>query len=98
MRRTPEAADAFLCVQEEIIRFGSPPPEEAPGRHRKRLSDTSTALANAAKKDEKTTSFLESPLERREDQSIINRQYVAFLFFVFCLFFLFLFWIPLMCA
>ena len=57
--RTPQAADAFLCVQDEIIRFGSPPSrKEAPGSHRRRLSDTSTALKNAAEKDNKTTTFL----------------------------------------
>jgi hypothetical protein len=57
--KTPQAADAFLCVQDEIVRFGSPPPrKEALGDHRKKLPDPSTALANAAKKDEKTTTFL----------------------------------------
>jgi hypothetical protein len=56
---TPQAADAFLLVRDEIIRFGSPPPrKEAPGVHRKILPDLSTALVNAANKDEMTTTFL----------------------------------------
>ena len=57
--RTPQAADAFLCVHDEIIRFGSPPSrKEAPGDHRKNLPNPSAALANAAKKDQKTTTVL----------------------------------------
>ena len=58
---TPEAADAFLRVQEEMVLFGLPPPRkdsDAPGDHRKRLLDPNIALANASKKDEKSISIL----------------------------------------
>jgi hypothetical protein len=57
--KTSEAADAFLRVQEEIKKFGPPPPRKgAPGDHRKVLLDPSTALESASKKDEKSTSKL----------------------------------------
>ncbi|KAF8265881.1 hypothetical protein EI94DRAFT_1787225 [Lactarius quietus] len=57
-RRTPAATDAFLLVQDEIVQFGSPPPNDTPGTHRKKLPDPNSALLNAAKKDEKSTGIL----------------------------------------
>ena len=60
--RSSEAADAFLRVQEEIKRFGSPSPRkgaQAPGKYRKKLPiDPTTALESASKKDEKSTSTI----------------------------------------
>ena len=56
-KKTPEATEAFLRVQEEMERFGSPPPRKdsgAPGDHRKRLPDPRIALATASKKDEQS--------------------------------------------
>ena len=58
---TDEATNAFLRVQNEITQFGAPPPRKdtlGGSDHRKSLADPSTALANAAQKDEKTTTFL----------------------------------------
>ena len=58
-RKTSEATDAFLRVQEEIKRFGPPSPRKgAPGGPRKKLFDLSTALESASKKDEKSTGIL----------------------------------------
>lgn len=56
--RTPEAADAFLQVQDEIIHFGSPPPRKDSPGNRKKLPDPTFALANAERKDQKTKAFL----------------------------------------
>ncbi|KAH8990443.1 hypothetical protein EDB86DRAFT_1776711 [Lactarius hatsudake] len=56
---TPEATGAFERVQEEIKRFGPPPPQKGIlGSHRKKLLDPSTALESATKKDEKSTSTI----------------------------------------
>ncbi|KAI9449355.1 hypothetical protein BJY52DRAFT_253032 [Lactarius psammicola] len=56
---TPEATEAFLRVQEEIKRFGSPSPRQgAPAGPRRNLFDPGTALELASKKDEKSTSML----------------------------------------
>ena len=55
---TSEAAEAFLRVQEEMKLVGSPPPNDAPGPHRKKLPDLNTAMEAAAKKDEMSTSFI----------------------------------------
>ncbi|KAH9008952.1 hypothetical protein EDB85DRAFT_2283374 [Lactarius pseudohatsudake] len=57
---TAEATGAFERVQEEIKRFGPPPPPRkgTPGSHRKKLLDPSTALESASKKDEKSTNTI----------------------------------------
>ena len=55
---TSEAAEAFLRVQKEMKRFGTPPPNGAPAPHRKILRDLGTAMEAASKKDEKSTSFI----------------------------------------
>ncbi|KAH8980109.1 hypothetical protein EDB92DRAFT_304284 [Lactarius akahatsu] len=56
---TTEATEAFARLQEEIKRFGSPSSRKgAPGGHRKKLPDPSTALESASKKDKKSTSTL----------------------------------------
>ena len=55
---TSEAADAFLRVQKEMRRFGSPPPNDVPAPHRKILRDLSTAMEAASKKDEKSMGTL----------------------------------------
>jgi hypothetical protein len=55
---TPEAGAAFLRVQEAMEKFGSPPARkdlDAPGNHRKKLANPSTALATAAMKDSQST-------------------------------------------
>ncbi|KAH9009579.1 hypothetical protein EDB84DRAFT_1571137 [Lactarius hengduanensis] len=56
---TTEATEAFARLQEEIKRFGPPSSRKgAPGGHRKKLPDPSTALESASKKDKKSTSIL----------------------------------------
>ncbi|KAF8261588.1 hypothetical protein EI94DRAFT_1810040 [Lactarius quietus] len=58
-RRTPEATDAFLRVQEEIIPFVSLLPRmDRSGDHRKTLFNPRTALEAAVKKDEERASTL----------------------------------------
>ena len=52
--RSSEATGAYLRVQEEIKRFGSPKGAQAPGKYRKKFPiDPTTALESASKKDEK---------------------------------------------
>ncbi|KAH9035757.1 hypothetical protein EDB85DRAFT_2212427 [Lactarius pseudohatsudake] len=56
---TTEATEAFTRLQEEIKGFGPPSSRKgAPGGHRKKLPDPSTALESASKKDKKSTSTL----------------------------------------
>ena len=63
--KTNEATDAFQVVQEEIEQvikrsgFLASPRKVVPGDHRKKLSDPSTALESAFKRDEESRDFLE---------------------------------------
>ena len=61
MKEPSEAADAFLRVQVEMERFGSPPlrkNSDVPGDYRKRLPDPRIALATASKKDEQSARLI----------------------------------------
>ncbi|KAH9169943.1 hypothetical protein EDB89DRAFT_1364293 [Lactarius sanguifluus] len=56
---TTEATEAFTRLQEEIKLFGPlSSRKDTPGGHREKLSDPSTALKSASKRDKKSTSTL----------------------------------------
>ena len=56
---TSEATDAFLKIQEEKERSGSPRKDSnAPGDHQKPLPDPRIAMAATSKTDEKSTNFI----------------------------------------
>jgi hypothetical protein len=73
---TSEAGTAFLRVQVAMKQFGFPPPRndlDAPGNHRKKLLDPSTALAIAFMKDAHSTrSFLSKLTKSRSSTPVSN--------------------------